>query len=302
MACDKVRLLLDTDIGSDIDDAVALAYLLSQPRCELVGITTVTGEPAKRAELASAICTHVGRGDIPIWPGAAEAMLIATPQRDVPQGRALGDWPRRTQFAPGEGVEFMRRTIRANPGELTLLGIGPLTNIATLFAVDPEIPALLKQLVLMCGRFFGQTGRTPEWNAKCDPHATAIVYGAGDQRPAGRHVSFGLDVTAQCRLAADECRRRFTAKVLEPVRDFADVFFEKFENNDAITFHDPLAAACIFAPDICQYRHGEVSVSLAETDAGATSFIEMQDDDAHTVAEQVDPQAFFDHYFDVVGS
>lgn len=299
MACDKVRLLLDTDIGSDIDDAVALAYLLSQPRCELVGITTVTGEPAKRAELASVICTHVGRGDIPIYPGEAEAMLIAMPQRQVPQGRALGDWPRRTQFAPGEGVEFMRRTIRANPGELTLLGIGPLTNIATLFAVDPEIPALLKQLVLMCGRFFGQTGRTPEWNAKCDPHAAAIVYGAGAQRRGRRHVSFGLDVTTQCRLAADECRRRFTAKVLAPVRDFAEVFFG---SNDAITFHDPLAAACIFAPDICQYRRGEVSVSPTEADAGATSFIEMQDDDAHTVAEQVDAQAFFDHYFDVVGS
>ena len=299
MACDKVRLLLDTDIGSDIDDAVALAYLLSQPRCELVGITTVTGEPARRAELASAICTHVGRGDIPIWPGAAEAMLIDTPQRQVPQGRALGDWPRRTQFAPGEGVEFMRRTIRANPGELTLLGIGPLTNIATLFATDPEIPALLKQLVLMCGRFLGETGRTPEWNAKCDPHAAAIVYGAGPRRRGRRHISFGLDVTTQCRLAADECRRRFTAKVLGPVRDFAEVFFE---NNDAITFHDPLAAACIFAPDICQYRHGEVRVSLAETDAGATSFIETQDDPAHTVAEQVNPRAFFDHYFDVVNS
>ena len=75
------------------------------------------------------------------------------------------------------------------PGEVVLLGIGPMTNIGVLFAADPGIPALLKGLVLMCGQFFTAMGG--EWNAICDPHATAIVFGEGRQPPPPRLVSFG---------------------------------------------------------------------------------------------------------------
>ena len=69
-----MKVLLDTDIGSDIDDAICLAYLLAKPECELLGITTVSGEPEKRAMLASAICRTAGR-DIPIFPGAPLPLL-----------------------------------------------------------------------------------------------------------------------------------------------------------------------------------------------------------------------------------
>ena len=192
-------------------------------------------------------------------------------------------------------MEFLRDTIRAHPGEVTLLTVGPLTNAALLFAADPEIPAMLKQMVLMCGRFFGAMGG--EWNAICDPHATAIVYGQGRQQRPPRHMSYGLDVTTRCRLDADECRRRFTAKVLAPVRDFAEVWFQ--EGRGQITFHDPLAAASVFQPDLCQYRQGTVTVSLAAPTIGWTVF---GPDEAgpHTVACAVDPERFFQHYFDVV--
>ena len=70
MGDEKVKVLFDTDIGSDIDDAVALAYLLCQGRCELLGVTTVSGEAALRAEMASAMCLHMGRDDIPVHAGA----------------------------------------------------------------------------------------------------------------------------------------------------------------------------------------------------------------------------------------
>jgi inosine-uridine nucleoside N-ribohydrolase len=76
MASDCVKVILDTDIGSDIDDALALAYLLSQLRCELVGVTTVTGEPQLRAEMVSVVCRNVGRDDVPVHSGCPEAMLI----------------------------------------------------------------------------------------------------------------------------------------------------------------------------------------------------------------------------------
>ncbi|MCB0108772.1 MAG: nucleoside hydrolase, partial [Caldilineaceae bacterium] len=162
----REKILLDTDIGSDIDDAVALAYLLAQPRCELLGITTVTGEPEKRAMIASAQCKLAGK-DVPIYPGAAEPLLIAQRQPHAPQATKLDRWEHDANFPKGEAIEFLRHTIRAHPGEITLFAIGPLTNIALLFHSDSEIPSLLKQLVLMCGVFRGMNwqGEALEWNA-----------------------------------------------------------------------------------------------------------------------------------------
>lgn len=291
----RTKVLLDTDIGSDIDDAVALAYLLSQPRCELLGITTVTGRPELRAQLASAICRNAGRDDIPIHCGCPTPLLITQQQPEAPQAAALVNWSRRTDFPPNTAVEFLRQTIRAHPGEITLLTIGPLTNIGLLFATDPEIPGLLKQLVLMCGRFFSSMG--PEWNAMLDPHATAIAYGNGTQARPPRHVSYGLDVTLHCTMLASEVRDRFTARVLRPVRDFAEVWFQHAER---LCFHDPLAAACIFEPEICTYRQGMVQVSLNQPTLGWTVFNDRAEPKPHTVAENVRPGAFFDHFFDVV--
>ena len=295
MASDRVKLLFDTDIGSDIDDAVALAYLLCQPRCELLGITTVSGEPDLRAEMASAICRNVGRDDVPIHAGCPEALLTRMPQQTAPQAQALADWDRRRDFSANTAVEFMRQTIRAHPGEVTLLAVGPMTNVAILFATDPEIPALLGQLVLMCSRCFNAMGG--EWNAINDPHAAAIVYGHGCQSRPPRHVTFGLDVTLKCWMPHGDCRDRFTAKALRPVRDFAEVWFKQ---RDRITFHDPLGAAGIFEPDLCRYRRGEITVSLDEPTAGWTVFREDEAEGPHIIAAEVDPQRFFEHYFGVV--
>lgn len=150
------KVILDTDIGTDIDDAVCLAYLLSNPDCDLLGITTVTGEPDKRAQIASAICLAAGRADMPIYPGAASPILVPQRQTQAQQAEALSRWPHIDNFPQGEAVAFLRRTIHANPGQVTLLSVGPLTNIGLLFCVDPLIPALLKGLVMMCGHFGNQ--------------------------------------------------------------------------------------------------------------------------------------------------
>jgi len=186
----SIKVILDTDIGSDIDDAVCLAYLLAQPRCELLGITTVTGEVNERARLASALC-KAARKTVPIYPGVDQPLLIAQRQPHAPQAAALGAWAHDTDFPQAEAIEFLRRTIRQNPGEITLLGIGPMTNIALLFAIDPQIPKLLKSLVMMVGMFTNQiSGVGPlEWNALCDPHAIAMIY----QQSVTVHRSVGLD-------------------------------------------------------------------------------------------------------------
>ncbi len=287
-----VRLLLDTDIGSDIDDAVCLAYLLAQPRCDLLGITTVSGEAHERARLASALCKAAGK-PVPIYPGAEKPLLIEQEQKRSPQSAALDRWPHESQFPQSDAIEFMRRTIHAHPGEITLLSIGPLTNVALLFAADPQIPSLLKGLVMMVGVFTNQlAGVGPlEWNAICDPHAAAIVY----QTPVAIHRSIGLDVTCQVTMEAKEVRSRFQTGLLRPVLDFAEIWFAE---RDTITFHDPLAAATLFDDAICRFRRGRVEVELAS--ALLTGMTHWQPGQgAHEIALTVDVVRFFKHYFSV---
>lgn len=288
------KILLDTDIGSDIDDAICLAYLLAQPQCELLGITTVSGEPVQRARMVSAQCKIAGK-NVPIYPGAAEPLLIAQKQPKAPQAAALVNWEHERDFPQGEAVEFLRRTIRAHPGEITLLTIGPLTNIALLFSVDPEIPRLLKQLVMMCGVFTGHLPERPtklEWNALLDPHATAIVYRA----PVRIHRSLGLDVTTQVVMGADEVRSRFQIQLLRPVLDFAEVWFQQ---RSEITFHDPLAAVAIFDSGVVEFSRGTVEVEFNAPDALGQTCWQPDPAGRHEVALQVDAGRFFTDYFAV---
>ncbi|HEX5691034.1 MAG TPA: nucleoside hydrolase [Roseiflexaceae bacterium] len=287
----SIKVLLDTDIGSDIDDAVCLAYLLAQPECELMGITTVSGEPERRAMIASAQCQVAGR-TIPIFPGAEAPLLGPQRQPHAPQADALVRWPHERTFARGQAIEFMRQTIRQNPGEVTLLAIGPMTNVALLFASDPEIPMLLKSLVLMCGVFTNQlAGVGPcEWNAICDPHAAAMVY----RTRVPIHRSIGLDVTCQVTMDANEVRSRFSPPLLKPVLDFAEVWFEV---RPEITFHDPLAAATIFDDTLCGYTAGEVDVELSSERLAGLTHWAPGGAATHEIALQVDAARFFSHYF-----
>ena len=292
----RTPVILDTDIGSDIDDALCLAYLLAHPRCDLAGIATVSGEPGRRAAIASALCRAAGK-DVPINAGSPRPLLTDQRQPHAPQADALAvdgrvRWPHRTDFPPGTAVEFLRRTIREDPGNLTLLAIGPLTNLGLLFRIDPEVPSLLKRIVLMCGSFLGTASRHggAEWNAGCDPHAAAIVYGAR----AREHRSVGLDVTMQVAVGADEARRRFQRGLLRPVLDLAEVWFRRA---DRVVFHDPLAAASIFEAGVCRFERGTVGVELADPSrAGRTSWARAADG-PHEVAVEVDPARFLEAYF-----
>jgi purine nucleosidase len=296
---DKIPILFDTDIGSDIDDAVALAYLLTQPRCDLLGVTTVTGEPIERARLADAVCQAFGRGDVPIHAGAGKPILVPQLQLQAPQKSVLPRYPHRQPeaFAPNVAVDFLRETIRSRPGEITLLSVGPLTNIGLLFALDPEIPRLLKRYVMMGGLYFSRprNWHLAEWNAKGDPHATAVVFAAN----APGTTCIGLDVTTQCVMPAEDCRKRFEQGPLKIVGDMAEVWFARARPQ--ITFHDPLAAAVIFEPDLCTFEAGLVEVELqSDRLRGVTHFSPQASSRPHQVATTVRPDAFFGHYFATV--
>lgn len=290
------KILLDTDIGTDIDDAVCLAYLLANPRCELLGITTVSGEAGKRAMMASALCKVAGK-DIPIFPGAEVPILTPILQDEAQQAGALGRWDHETRFPKGRAVEFLRETIRKNPGEVTLLTIGALTNIGLLFALDPEIPSLLKRLVMMCGMFTRRCGRLEplEWNARQDPYATAIVY----RHDADVHWTVGLDVTSNVRMGREEFQSKCGPDLLRPVLDFAEIWFE---DRDEVVFHDPLAAAIIFDDQICQMARGTVEIELkSDRIMGYTHWLPepFEQPGRHEIAVSVNSERFFDNLFSV---
>jgi inosine-uridine nucleoside N-ribohydrolase len=134
-----------------------------------------------------------------------------------------------------------------------------------------------------------------EWNARGDPHATAIVYNT----EVRFHRSVGKNVTSQVSMSKREVRERFQADVLKPVLDFAEIWFQKFEE---ITFHDPLAAATLFDEQICVFERGTVEVELATKDeglAGKTYWSPVRTGVMHEVATQMNKDKFFEHFFSV---
>ncbi len=289
-----VKVLLDTDIGSDINDAICLAYLLAQPACELLGITTVTGEAVQRAMLASVLCKAAGKA-VPIFPGQQEPLLVRPRQTTVPQARVLPHWAHDTVFPEKQAVRFLRQTIHDNPGEITLLTTGPLTNVALLFAVEPEIPALLRRVVMMAGRYTADLPEPAslEWNVLCDPYAFAKVLTS-----AAPLRAVGIGITSRVQLDTAVVLDRFWAPPLRPVLDFGEGWFQE---RDHLTFHDAVAAATIFDDQLCVFQRGTITVELDSEPLRGLTRWQADDSGPHEIAVAVDVDRFFAHFFAVLG-
>ncbi len=280
------KVLFDTDIGSDIDDAFCLAYLLRQPKCQLVGITTVSNDTQQRAALADALCRAAGK-EVPIYAGANQPLVASAVQKTVPQYAYLGEAPHAEEFST-HAVDFMRKVIVENPGQITLLAVGPLTNVALLFTIYPETVGLIKQLVIMGGQFESM-GKAGEWNIRCDQHAAKIVFQSGVEC----FKMVGLDVTLQVQMQKEEVVQKCTGPVLPLVARFANAWFER---RPVVTFHDPLAAAALFN-DQCTYKQGRASVILDDPRGGTP----WEDDPhgPHLYANTVNVEGFWQEYFSV---
>jgi inosine-uridine nucleoside N-ribohydrolase len=260
----------------------------------LLGITTVTGESEKRASLASVLCKTAGK-EIPIYPGADRPMQGEQRQQIAQHAVALPQWPHQTDFPINQAVDFLANTIRSYPGEVTLLTIGPLTNIGMLFNTYPDVADLLASLVIMGGNFSEDPSKKDqiEWNVAGDPMASQIVY----KTPVRLHRSHGLNVTQQVVMPAEEVRKQFTAPLLRPVVDMAEIWFVQFY--PSITFHDPLAAATILEPDLCMYQQGTVIIDDGEK-PGRTFWQPGGTESPHQVAMTVDVDRYFQHFFNIV--
>ncbi len=282
---ERNKVLLDTDIGSDIDDAIALAFLLGRGDCDLLGVTTVSGDVAERAACAEVICRAAGRADMPIHLGAVGALLVGPGQPGVPNYKTIASKPHCMDRPAGTAVEFLRQTIHDHPGQITLCCTGPLTNVALLFALDPETPKLLKSLVTMNGQFFGSRDKH-ELNALCDPFAAAMVYNAA----CHRHICIGMDVTRGCALTVQQVGRHFITPALRLVCDMADDWLRSPRD---IFLNDTVAAVVALQPELCRYEPGKVEMPIsADANRAGTTNYTPSPQGPHLVARQLDMATF----------
>jgi purine nucleosidase len=280
----RVPILIDCDTG--IDDSLALLYACASPAAEIVGVTCCGGNVEARDVAANtlAVLELAGRGDVEVALGREAPIarpLMITPETHGPRGIGDAVLPvaRRALSARG-GVELIVEEARRHPGELTLITLGPATNLAAAVLREPELPRLLKRVVMMTGAFRvgGNTTPRSEWNAAVDPEALALVWQAwapdGPTRwdpPPTRPVIMALDVTEQARILPAHIDR-FVARAGGPdrpiVRFVVDAlafyrrFHEQFDGFDGAFIHDPLAVAVALEPAMARAQAVTVDVEL----------------------------------------
>jgi purine nucleosidase len=174
---DRVPVIFDTDIGTDIDDAYALAALLARPDLEVLGVTTVSSDAAARARLAAKLLKVAG-GDwhkVPVHAG------ISTPTQYMKQVEWAKDFSSPNLHTSG-GVEFMRREINARPG-VVIIAVGELTNVAALLESEPGIGKKIAAISLMGGSIYrgyaAGSKPEPEWNIRSNAKAAKTVFESG---------------------------------------------------------------------------------------------------------------------------
>jgi purine nucleosidase len=206
-----VPLILDVDTG--IDDSLALLYAAASPEAELVGVTCVSGNVDARqvAVNTRAVLELAGRQDVEVALGREtplERPLQTTPETHGPRGIGYAELPPPSRpLSERNGVDLILEATAARPGEVTVVTLGPLTNVAVALQRDPSLPGRLCRLVIMGGAYGVQGNTTPttEWNIHCDPEAARIVFrawaGAVAMDPTIRRpLALGLDVTEQARI------------------------------------------------------------------------------------------------------
>lgn len=237
-------VILDTDIGDDIDDAFALGLVLKCPELKLLGVTTEFGDTDLRSRLVAKYLGMVGRGDIQVATGVpTKSNNVMTQAPYVQQGLSHIKYP--------DAVEFILQQIRANPGQITLICIGPLFNVQAAIQKDPATFKKLKRAVLMGGSVYRGYGGPnappqPEWNILCDPDGLKALLGSGvpvfmmpldstqvplDQKAQAEIFSHGSALTDQLTLLYHEWSG--TGDWKTP------------------TLFDPVAVAYTFRPDLC---------------------------------------------------
>jgi purine nucleosidase len=263
------RILFDTDPG--IDDACAILLALASPELSVEGLSIVHGNCSLEQgttnalsvlELANAARIPVARGcELPL---IQPSLLAPETHGDTGLGYAKLPGPHARPIAQ-HAIDFLIEKILTSPGEITLLAIGPLTNVALAIRQEPRIVEALKEIIIMGGalRHEGNTTALAEFNTYVDPHAAHIVYHAGI--PA---TLVPLDVTYQCILTPGDVNRLLltdspiTKFVADATRFYME-FHDEFQKIEGCVINDPLALALTFAPELCTYQELPLDVDLS---------------------------------------
>lgn len=261
-------VVLDTDIGDDIDDAFALALALSSPEVRILGVTTAFGDTELRARLVDRYLAAVGRSDIPVMAG------VRTPAPGNLSQAAYAS--QELERRHGDAVEFLLKTIRAHPHQVTLIAIGPLFNVQAAIESDPSGFRLLKRVVIMGGsvyRGYDHAGTgvpqpaSAEWNIRCDPAGAKALLASGV--PV---FMMPLDST-QIRLEQQAQAEIFSRG--SPLTDQLTLLYHEWSGKGGWrtpTLFDPVAVTYAIRPELCPVLPLRVEVD----DLGFTRPVEGQ--------------------------
>lgn len=251
VATAREKVIFDTDIGDDIDDAFALGLLLRSPEVEVLGITSAWGDTALRSRLIHRFLVAAGRQSIPIATGRSTA-----PAPNAPFTQA--DWALR-EPAPArpypDAVSWMLEQIRKAPGQITLISVAPLTNVGDLLDRDPETAHKLKRVVIMGGsvrRGYGdlgyrrEHGPDPEYNIRMDVAAARKLFTSG--------IALTVLPLDSTQLKLDEVKRAALFSADNPLTDATNTLYEQWTrstNNPTPTLFDVLAVEQVLDPLTC---------------------------------------------------
>lgn len=281
---EKIPILLDTDIGSDVDDAFALALILESPELDLLGVTTVSGDTEARARLAAKMLEVAGRLDVPVAAGE--------PGKPLPIDQTRwADGFKSPSLVPARAADFLQAEINRRPEQITLIALGPFTNVAALFKKDPLTARKIKQIALMGGSVFRgyQPGSQPEveYNIQLDPEAARDVFSSGVPI-----LMAPLDATAMLKLDADARHRIFTH--LSLLTNALTLLYHLW-NHETPTLFDPMAVALLLDPNLCETKPLAIEVDAK----GFTRVVEGKPANT-TVAVRADAAKFLTFYLDRV--
>ena len=248
------KVIIDTDIGDDIDDAFAVALALRSPELQILGITTTFGDTEMRAKLLDRLLGEVGRSDIPVAAG-----VPTPPKTDFTQLK-YAEGGRFAKASHPDAVTFLLDAIRKNPGEITLVAIGPLVNVGAAIDKDAETFRKLRRVVLMGGsiyRGYGDVGSgpprgpEPEWNIKNDIPSARKLFAAG--------VPLFVMPLDSTQLKMDAVSRNSLFRLGTPLTDALTLLYHEW-GQETPTLFDPMTIAYIVAPTLCPVQPMHIRV------------------------------------------
>ncbi len=274
------KIIIDTDIGTDVDDAVALVLALKSPELDIQGVTTVYGDTDLRAAIALKLIELSGKTGIPVAAGCARPLVRREPPyRTGYEGKGLDLGENRLRPIVQHAADLIIEKVSEFPGEITLVTIGPLTNAALAFTKDPGITDKLKGLIVMAGATrLGKEGLSlpvAEYNVKCDPEAAFIVFSSGIPL-----TMVGLDVTTKVRLNRDHLGllKKRNTPLTDALAALLDVYWSRGEHTrDGSCMHDPLALALAVDPSLVDITPMNIVVETAGAFPGQTVAVEPEE-------------------------